>query len=30
MWYTNDEVITDDFSRGYKCVEGSGEKLYGI
>jgi hypothetical protein len=28
MWYTNDKVITEDFSKGYKCVEGSGEKLY--
>jgi hypothetical protein len=29
MRYTNDKVITEDFSRKYKCLEEHGEKLYG-
>jgi len=28
MWYTNDKVIIEDLSRGYKCIEEPGEKLY--
>jgi hypothetical protein len=27
MWCGNDKVITEDFSRGYKCVEESGGKV---
>jgi hypothetical protein len=30
MRYTNDKVITEDFSRKYKCLEESDEKLYTI